>query len=301
MDPPNIFAPVIKRLQTGVTYDETHSIFKDACEALEKTFKTDLPEHVVNEGVQLIIATSALDGLSISDILQLWKIYLHFLKQHQDKINAQLAEKVVATIHTCIFQGLEISFLDKIQQITDSTVSARKLQVLLFFCQRLFTTIVYLSANLSNDTITHSYGQLLLCRGLCFALGRNFANDSNVSSKLGKFDTLFSNCLEPQPSQLHRLGELQRRQQLFLATAQSLCLAPREGVQHRFMVLGVLSYSSCALRADKLLPPLLPPAASPGASPPCDLLAALRSGVQGVLLAAECLNTCFCGEVADEV
>ena len=303
----NAFTIVIGRLSDATrTYSEIQSIFTDSCQALESTLITDLSEDMVNEGVRLIIETSRLE-LPINDVLKIWKIYLQFLKQHQHKVNTQFSEKIVTLLLHNISQGLELSFLDGLQQFTDCTALSRKVQLLLFFCQRLFTTVVYLSPNLCNDTIKQSYEQLLLCRGVCFLLGITFPDQKIITSKLSKFDTLFSNCLEFQPSQMHRIEELQRRQQLYHATVQHMCLTPGEGVQNRYIMLGICSYSSCAI------PMLLIKdekaetgegvgrsvvGSEPGCMTPVSLLVLL---LKELIWSVESLNTFFCGEISDEV
>lgn len=297
------FTTIIERLSQVRTDTETQSTFIDGCRALESALTTELPEEVVNEGVRSIIAFSSVDGLPINDVLKLWKIYLHFLKQHQHQISTSFSEKIVLLLLKNISEGLEISFLDSMQHFTDSATLARKVQLLLFFCQRLFTTVVYLSPNLSNGAIRQSYEKLLLCRGVCFVLGKRFRDQTAITSKLSKFDTLFSNSLELQPSsQMHHpVEELQRRQQLYHATVKSLCLAPCESVHHRYIVLGVFSYSCIALPLDELLSVEKEKDEKEGESASVPLLALLLQLLQEIIWAAECLNTCFCGEVDDKV
>lgn len=294
------FSNVLERLSQDATpHAETNVLFADGCRALECSLEMDLCEERVHEGVRLIISLSSMDRLPINDVLKVWKIYLHFLKQHQDKIKTHFSEKIVKLLLKHISEGLELSFLNSMPQISDCAALAKKIQLLLFFCQRLFTTVVYLSPTLCDNTIQQSYEQLFLCRGVCFELGRTFSDQASITAKLSKFDVLFSNCLELQPSQLHRVEVLQRRQNLYHTTVKRLCLSPGEGVQNRYILLGILSYSSSVLSAARLFQYSMgSDSGTPDKTPPA---LTLLLQLQEVIWAAECLNTYFCGEVNDEV
>mmetsp|Transcript_26510 Transcript_26510/g.44813 ORF Transcript_26510/g.44813 Transcript_26510/m.44813 type:complete len:331 (+) Transcript_26510:63-1055(+) len=301
-----MFAHLTERIRrvSSAHAGESQLLFNDVCQAVEKSLEYQLSEDVVNEAAQLIVHVSKLEGLPINDALQLWKVYLLFLKQHQSAISAPSAEMLVSTISGCVSEGLDASFLGHVERITDCTALSRKLQLLLFFCQRLITTIVHLSASLCDDAIMQGYEQLLMCRGVCFALGIRFKDQTSISSKMAKFDTLFENSLELQPSQQHRRAELDRRIRLYHCASRRVCACSCTRVQHRYVVLGILSYSGSVLRR--------PVGAKEEGGVHCeqhadsdgegsDRTAALLLRLLEIVRAAAILTVCFCGEVVDEV
>jgi hypothetical protein len=257
--------------------------------------------------VQLFLAAATRQATPLNDILQLWKTYLVFLKQHQQQITSSGAESLVASLGACVSEGLDSSFLEELHGAEDSSSAAlsRKLQLLLFFCQRLITTIVYLSERLCDETILQSYEQLLLCRGVCFSLGNKFPDQESITTKLSKFDGLFVNSLELQPSQLHRSDELQRRVELYHATVSRTCSSTFASatVYHKYTAVGILSYTSNTLHKSVLGSHKLPVEGDPVATTrePVEANNALRLSLLEVVLSVEFLTVSYCGQIADEV
>ena len=301
------FYMVREKARGAAESDTVHEVIESACFALERSSKEELSIDMVNEGVLMITEASSLGGAPINDILQLWKMYLHFLKQHGDKICEDNCELLVATISACISQGVNDSFLDSIVNDTDTVMLTKKVQLLLFFCQRLFTSIVYLSSKLSDTTIQSSYLLLHLCRGVSFDLGHKFCDHSILTSKASKFDALFVSCLDNQSNQLCS-EEVMRRKLLYHKTVNCACFSPEKGLRHKFVLLGVLSFSGTVLLNEKFTGEYASDRLSPNEGNASnnieknnDITDKLLVYITNVVLAASCLNTFYCGELSDKV
>ena len=102
----------------------------------------------------VIVTITSMNVLCQSDIgnldciVRLWKAYLPFLKKHSGSIGRAGANQLYSSLNNFVIEGIETS----LTPVTDGDVQLTiKLQLLLFFMQRLFASAVLLSHHIGNS------------------------------------------------------------------------------------------------------------------------------------------------------